>query len=371
MGFKTLIVDGSAIYRKILSDTIANFQEIDSIGTAPNATIAIKKICHSLPDLVFLDTHLPDKTGITLLKELRNSYPDIMVVMVSEINSQSTVDTVSAFKYGAVDFIRKPDCSDTIRTIEQLKGDIRSVLDLIRLRKLPNSQNSAVTISKPLNQENSIIIKTDSIPSSYSICAIGVSTGGPEALNILIPNIPENFPIPVLVVQHMPPIFTKSLSDSLDKKSKLKVVEGTEGTEIKRGFVYIAPGGKHMVIKNQGGKNLIHLNDEPPENSCRPSVDVMFRSVAEIFGNSGVLAVVLTGMGNDGCKGIKALKRKKCFCITQSESTCVVYGMPRAVDEAGLSDKSVAIGQIAAELQNQVENKPLHTHPFRMTVKVK
>jgi two-component system chemotaxis response regulator CheB len=360
MSFRTIIVDDSAIYRKILSETVADFSEINLIGTASNADLALKKIGFSKPDLVFLDVHLPDMDGIAVLKEIRSKYPDTAVVMVSGISSKNTIDTITALEYGAVDFISKPDSPDMNRNIEQLKDDVRSILRLVTLRKLTKRKISGSVSSAPVIQEKPKIVKTELFPSSFSVCAIGVSTGGPEALNKLIPNLPENFAIPVLVVQHMPQLFTKSLSDSLDKKSKLRVIEGTDGTEIKKGFVYIAPGGKHMVVRNQDGKNIIGINDGPPENSCRPSVDVLFRSVADHYGDSGVLAVVLTGMGNDGCSGIRALKRKKCFCITQSEPTCVVYGMPRAVDEAGLSDKSVPIELIAAELQIQVLKQPHH-----------
>jgi len=163
--------------------------------------------------------------------------------------------------------------------------------------------------------------------------------------------LPANFPVPVLIVQHMPAYFTKSLAESLNKKSALTVIEAPENAEIRSGTVYIAPGGKHMIVRNVNGIRVIGYSDAPPENSCRPSADVLFRSVALHYGDTGVLSIILTGMGNDGCHGVRVLKKYKCYCITQSESSCVVYGMPRAVDEAGLSDQSLPLEQIPSRMQ--------------------
>jgi two-component system chemotaxis response regulator CheB len=189
------------------------------------------------------------------------------------------------------------------------------------------------------------------------VVAIGVSTGGPEALTKLIPQLPADLAVPVVLVQHMPPVFTKSLADSLAKKSPLRIVEASDGETIQRGSVYIAPGGRHMVVRRAEGAGnavVVGLNDGPPENSCRPAVDVLFRSVAAVYGDKGILTVILTGMGSDGCAGVRTCKRASCFCITQSEATCVVYGMPRAVDEAGLSDLSLPLDKISAEIVTRV-----------------
>jgi two-component system chemotaxis response regulator CheB len=189
--------------------------------------------------------------------------------------------------------------------------------------------------------------------------AIGVSTGGPNALVQLIPLLPADFPVPVLLVQHMPPMFTASLAEHLDQRSQVRVREATHGEPVLPGQVLIAPGGRHMVVRRlsdaaSGETRLIAgLNDAPPENSCRPSVDVLFRSLAaHLEGN--ILAVVMTGMGNDGLEGVRALKRRGCACLTQSEASCVVYGMPLAVDEAGLSDEQVALERLAARIVHWV-----------------
>ena len=189
---------------------------------------------------------------------------------------------------------------------------------------------------------------------------IGVSTGGPNALAELIPRLPADFPVPILLVQHMPPLFTASLAETLDQKSKVTVREARDGETVAPGCVYIAPGGKHMVVRrlpdNKGGGSvvIIGLNENPLENSCQPSVDVLFRSLAAQY-EGNMLAVVMTGMGNDGCDGVRAMKRRGCLCLTQSEASCIVYGMPLSVDEANLSDEQVPLDRLADRITYLVQ----------------
>jgi two-component system chemotaxis response regulator CheB len=356
MSIKTIVVDDTVTYRKIISDILTSLPEIELIGTAPTGSIALKKLAQTPADLVFLDVHMPEMNGVETLKKIRNQFPSVIVVMMSGISSRNTGDTIEALQNGAIDFIRKPDGIDHDRNVTQLKSDISAVIRFFELKKntgfIPNrkvDRPPVVTLPIP---EAALQNIRNFPPPSFSICVIGVSTGGPEALSKLIPQIPENFPLPILVVQHMPPFFTNSLAESLKKKSKINVIEAPDNVEIKPGTVYIAPGGKHMVVRNNSGCMVLGHNDGPPENSCRPSVDVLFRSVASNYGDQGVLALILTGMGNDGCSGVRTLKRKKSFCITQSESSCVVYGMPRAVDEAGLSDLSLPLEKIPSEMIN-------------------
>lgn len=363
MAFRTLIVDDTVIWRKILSDSLSSFPEIEVIGTASNGEIGLRKISNQKPDLVFLDVHMPEMNGIELLKRLNESFPDISVIMMSTDASSSTKATIEALQLGAIDFICKPSDSDLQKNIEHLKNDIKAILRLLEVRHFTSKKinvsiqsKSVVTCKTNEQTPKTLAIVNKEKIKNFAICVIGVSTGGPDALNKLIPAIPGTFPLPILLVQHMPPLFTKSLAESLNKKSQLSVKEGVENDDIVPGTVYIAPGGKHMILRMLQGKPVIGLNDEPPENSCRPSVDVLFRSVAAHYNNFGVLAVILTGMGSDGLNGVRSLKRNKCFCITQSESTCVVYGMPRAVDEANLSDLSSPIDSIALEMSSLTRN---------------
>jgi two-component system chemotaxis response regulator CheB len=359
MAFRTLIVDDTVIWRKILSECITSFPEFNLLGTAANGEIALKKVSQFKPDLVFSDVHMPGMDGIEFLKKLKNNHPEISVIMVSTDISSSTRATVEALQSGAIDFICKPAESDYQQNIKQLQTSIRSVLRLLEVRyytrKIPplQTKSSSEIQMQPRKPVSAILSE---MPRNFNVCVIGVSTGGPDALNKIIPQFPKSFPIPILLVQHMPPHFTRSLAESLDKKSLLTVKEAQENDPIVPGTIYIAQGGKHMVLKIDHGKAVIGINDGPAENSCKPSVDVLFRSVAEHWGDSGVLAVVLTGMGCDGLNGVRALKQKKCFCITQSESSCVVYGMPKSVDEAKLSDRSVHLDSMASEIITLTRN---------------
>ncbi|MBN1981777.1 MAG: chemotaxis response regulator protein-glutamate methylesterase [Chitinivibrionales bacterium] len=353
MTISVLIIDDSVLYRKICSEVVAGFSEVSSTITAPNADIALKKIEQYKPDLVFCDVYMPQKDGVETLIEIRQRFPTVIVVMMSSISTRSADITIKALQLGALDFIRKPNFKSISENISQLKSDVQSVLRLVQIRRntlIVHSQSTVTVPKSPKPAAPSRPISNIVVPKLFSIVVIGVSTGGPEALNKLIPALPATLPVPVLIVQHMPPQFTKSLADSLDKKSAIRVVESTDEQPISAGYIYLAPGGRHMTVRQLQQSVVIGLNDGPAENSCRPSVDVLFRSVANVFSDKGILAVILTGMGNDGVNGLRTLKRRGCYCITQSEQSCVVYGMPRAVDEAGMADISLPIEEIAHEI---------------------
>lgn len=357
---KALIVDDTVVFRKILSEAMSTFPGVEVIGTAPGGALALKKLAQTPADLVLLDVHMEGMDGIETLEHLRRDFPDTAVVMVSGINTRSTESTIRALEMGALDFIRKPDGSDYQQNIAALRQDLLNVVRGLETRRLTRTVKSAAPAAQTKIVQTPIPKQAASPslrptgprrqPEAVAVVAIGVSTGGPEALTRLIPRLPRDLGVPVVLVQHMPPVFTKSLAESLAKKSALKVVEADDNQEIKAGTVYIAPGGRHMTIKESEGCVRAVMNTDPPENSCRPSVDVLFRSVAAVYGGKGVLSVILTGMGSDGMEGVKKLKAGKCFSLTQSESSCVVYGMPRAVDEAFLSDESVDIEKMAGRI---------------------
>jgi two-component system, chemotaxis family, protein-glutamate methylesterase/glutaminase len=353
----TLIVDDTVTYRKILSDAVAGFPELEIAGTAPSGSIALKKMAQNPVQLVFLDVFMPDLDGIQTLERIRSEFPSVSVVMISGISTKSAESTIRALEMGAVDFIRKPDGPNAEENFSQLKNDIRAVLRLVQLKLAARGTAGILSpaMPKPGTMAPEPPRTSAAIPASFGIIAIGVSTGGPEALNKIIPQLPGDLGVPIVLVQHMPPVFTKSLADSLAKKSKLRVVEAEDGVRLEPNVAYIAPGGRHMVVRKADGTLEIGLNDEPAENSCRPSVDVLFRSVASVCGDKGILACILTGMGSDGLNGVRAMKRKGCYCLSQSAGTCVVYGMPRAIDEAGLSDKSVPVEEIAGEITRLIK----------------
>ncbi len=350
MAVKALIVDDTVTYRKILSDILSAMPDIEIIGTAPNGVIALRKIALQPVDIVLLDLFMPEMDGIETLKHIRKDHPKTKVVMVSSGNPSDVKDTVSALELGAVDFIRKPSQTDPQANLIFLKNEISRVLHIFPLRN--DKKILPVTVSQPVKPAPPFLKTLP--PVHVDVLAVGISTGGPEALHKFIPFLPESLSVPVLLVQHMPPVFTNSLAESLARKSKVKVVEAKEGEPVVKGTVYIAPGGRHMTVMTKDLKNVIALNDGPPENSCRPSVDVLFRSVASVYKQGSVLSLIMTGMGSDGLNGVRALKRKNCFSITQSESTCVVYGMPRAVDEAGLSDLSVPLPELAEQVSKLI-----------------
>jgi two-component system, chemotaxis family, protein-glutamate methylesterase/glutaminase len=362
MPLRILVVDDTVTYRKIFSDVLKEMPDIECVGTAPSGSIALKKMAHEVIHLVFLDVYMPEMNGVETLKLIKKEFPDIAVVMMSAVSTQNADSTIEALSIGALDFIRKPDGTDVAANITQLKRDIHAVLQHVRQKQL---LSKAVTLLAKPGPKSSVPADIKAlqpriiyapVPKTFGVCVIGVSTGGPEALSKLVPAFSGPLSVPIFCIQHMPPLFTKSLADSLAKKSKLTVVEATDNEPVLPGVMYIAPGGRHMVVRKKDTQVVIGLNDEPLENSCRPSVDVLFRSIAAIYGDIGILAVVLTGMGNDGCNGVRSLKRKGCYCITQSKQSCVVYGMPRAVDEAGLSDKSLPLESIPVEIETLLKS---------------
>ncbi len=354
MNINTLIIDDTVTYRKIASEVAASFSDVTVVGTASSGRLALKKMEQRPVDLVFCDVHMPEMDGVETLSQIKKRFPQTQVVMMSGISSRSAEITIRALEMGAIDFVKKPTDSSVQQNIIHLTKDFATVLRLVKIRlstrgiakEAPRPKPEPEATPKPKKAKITV-----STPRVFGICAIGVSTGGPEALNKLIPELPRNLAVPIVLVQHMPAHFTQSLAERLNQKSTLAVREARDGDPLKPGTVYVAPGGRHMIVRNSESLPVIGINDQPPENSCRPSVDVLFRSVANVFGDLGILTIMLTGMGNDGVKGVRSMKRKGCFCITQSEASCVVYGMPRAVDEAGLSDVSLPLEQIVKEVK--------------------
>ena len=365
---KILIVDDTIVYRRILGEVLEGFPEVEVVGSAPHGRLALAKMEQTPADLVLLDLEMPEMDGLETLLELRKRYPETSVVMISGSNLRSASITVRALGLGALDFLQKPEGRDPEASRAELRDHLRPLLRHLQTRinmqqGRGGRQEAAVPsfIAAPAPRPSEPVQRVQRLaplPSRFDVVGIGISTGGPNALGEVIPHLPADLAVPVLLVQHMPPLFTASLAEQLAQRSAVKVREARDGEPILPGTVYIAPGGKHMVVRRRGDVDggslpIVGLNDNPPENSCRPSVDVLFRSLAAQY-DGNMLAVIMTGMGNDGCEGVRAMKRRGCHCLTQSESTCVVYGMPLAVDEAGLSDEQVPLGQMAHRIQSLV-----------------
>jgi two-component system, chemotaxis family, protein-glutamate methylesterase/glutaminase len=365
-----LVVDDSVVYRKILKEVISVISGATLIGTAANGRIGLEKLRNLNPDLVLLDVEMPEKDGLETLKEIRENRPDIGVVMVSGAGRHAADVTVAALEMGALDFITKP-AGDSAAVNQQSLVDrlspiimnfaTKRALTKVRMHHeaIAGKQRSlpaAAPLSEPAFSREPpppVSREPDARPvlsNRVEVVTIGVSTGGPNALGMVIPRLPENLGVPVLVVQHMPPVFTASLAGSLNRKSRLPVMEAREGDLIEANHVYIAPGGFHMVIRRkEDSRPVVGLNENPPENSCRPAVDVLFRSVATIYGGN-VLAVIMTGMGQDGLNGVRMLKQRGAYCLIQDEATSTIFGMPLAVMRAGLADETLPLQQLAGRI---------------------
>jgi len=355
---RVLIVDDTVVYRRILSDVVEAMDGVSLAGTAPHGRLALAKLEQSPVDLVLLDVEMPEMNGLETLQEIRRRYPTTSVVMISGANLSSAETTMRCLEMGALDFLRKPEGADAEASRSELRDKlrplVRHVQTRINLHQGTADRPAAPPPRAPAAPPPPAAVPTPRpgrmapAPGRIEVVGIGVSTGGPNALAEVIPRLPADLPVPILLVQHMPPVFTASLAEHLDHKSGLSVREARDGEPVLPGRVYIAPGGRHMVLRRlpDGEHPIIGLNENPPENSCRPSVDVLFRSLAAQYDGS-MLAVVMTGMGNDGCEGVRAMKRRGCLCLTQSEASCIVYGMPLSVDEAGLSDEQVPLDRLA------------------------
>ena len=344
---RVLIVDDTALYRKIVRDVLSDFNEVEVVGTAPNGKIALSKIDMLHPDMITLDQEMPEMDGIDTLRQIKALGKKISVIMVSAYTTKGARITLQALELGAFDFIAKPDSSNMQDNIESLKSQFKPKFDAFlnrleikqALRQPEIKRTEALETTKTAS--NNIDTPSDSLglKGKPKIVAIGVSTGGPKALADVIPKIPANLGVPVVVVQHMPPVFTKALAESLDKKSPLRIKEGTDGQLLEANSVYIAPGGKQMKV--DAGKNvgqfILKITDDPPENHCKPSVDYLFRAVAGLFPGKAV-GVIMTGMGRDGTIGLRLMKRQGAKIIAQDKDTCVVYGMPMEAVKAGVVD---------------------------------
>ena len=345
-----LVVDDSVVYRRVLSSILKEIDGVEVLGSAPNGKIALDKIERLKPDLVTLDIDMPVMDGIETLKHISKEFPEIPVVMVSAHNRHSADQTVEALGLGSLDFIVKPNEPDFASSKKLLKEQLSNIIDIVKR----GSGSSALQLKQRTRAilrptpESANVVKAP-LPKVVKMVLIGSSTGGPKALEELIPKLPKNFFTPILLAQHMPPLFTQSLAKNLNEMSHLEVCEAKDGQSILPGNVYIAPGGQHMTVaRGEENDTVIRLDESPPVNSCRPSVDILFESVSRIYQSNKILSVIMTGMGVDGVNGVRALNEQGGgYCLTQSEQSCVVYGMPRSIVEAGLGSEAVDLKDLA------------------------
>ncbi len=340
---RVLIVDDSAVVRRMLSYLLASDSELVVAGTAGNGIQALARIPDLKPDVVTLDIEMPEMDGLETLVEIRKLYPKLPVIMVSALTEHGATATLDALAQGANDYVTKPSPGEPKglsqeRVREELIRKIKCLCGVSAPQPRP-SPIPAVAIDRP--------------QARIDLVAIGTSTGGPNALAELIPQFPADFPVAIVIVQHMPPLFTRRLAERLNASGPLRVQEGKEGERLLPGQVWIAPGDHHMTVTRIGTGFVLGLNRDPQENSCRSAVDVLFRSAARSYG-ANVLGVVLTGMGSDGTRGSAAIREAGGAVIVQDEASSVVWGMPGSVVAASLADRICPLGGIVPEIMRRV-----------------
>jgi len=356
MPIRVLVVDDSAFMRKAISMLLEEDSEIEVIGTARDGLEAIEKAKELKPDVMTLDVEMPRMDGITALKQIMSENP-LPVLMLSSMTVEGAQATMDALSAGAVDFIPK-QISYVSMDISKVKQDLIS-----KIKAIARRHPKLITRPAPAR----ILKSKRPAPISSSnaqIVLIGISTGGPFSLQKVIPLLSEEFPLPIAIVQHMPPLFTKSLAERLDSLSLIEVCEAKDGMELTQGKAFIAPGGLHVRFRREGAKVFIVTSRSPEDTLHHPSVDVMFSSAYDIFGGK-ILAAVMTGMGKDGLEGAKLIKSAGGKILAQSEDTCVVYGMPKAIVDANLADAVVALDDMASTISSAVSPVSESKRPVR------
>jgi two-component system chemotaxis response regulator CheB len=399
-----LVVDDTVVYRRILQNVVSELPNAKVVGVAANGRIALERLDQLEVDVILLDVEMPEMDGLETLEVVRQRWPGIGVILLSGANKRAADLTMRALELGALDFVPKVDTGDASRNHSRLVGQLGSILRSFAIRRqlryglasvppagtgptlgvqpsrvvprgvetgdrvesaselLQDTQTKTLAARANRTRSSSSLAsiqlapKAPSVPfpsvrpasGEVEVLLVGCSTGGPQALAKIVPNLPLSLGLPVLIVQHMPPVFTASMAESLNRTSALRVLEATDGQLVQPNVVLIAPGGRHMIVRVDRVKNerRIAITDDPPVNSCRPSVDVLFRSAAEAYGGN-TLSVVLTGMGEDGLEGVRALRAVGGRTLSQSEESCVVFGMPRAIEAAGFADEVVSLEQMA------------------------
>ena len=345
---RLLIVDDSPFMRRAISSLVEGESDIKVVGTAKDGQDAIRQIQDLKPDIATMDIEMPVMDGLTALKIIMEKFP-IPIIMLSSLTEEGAKETLDALDLGAADYIPK-NLSNVSLNILKIKDDLISKIRAITAKKYffkphSNEQTSGVFKAAPF-KENGTAVKNNKI----DIVAIGSSTGGPKALQDVIPKLPQNFPVPIIIVQHMPKAFTGSFAERLSSISHIKVIEAAGGEIIKPGTAYLSPGDKHLsIVKENRAGFAISLSNEPEDLINRPSVSVMMESVAKGYPGKA-LGVILTGMGSDGLMGMKKIKETGGKTIAQDEATCVVYGMPKAVVDADLADMVLPIYKIGDEI---------------------
>ncbi len=358
---RVLLADDSATVRRLLTETLSNEPDLVVCHAARDGREAVTQFSLVQPDVVVLDVEMPVMDGIEAVIAIRRIDPKVPIIMFSSLTTKGGEATLDALTHGATDFVNKPARS----------GHLHDAIHHIRTNLIPmvkhwgkwsqeqRSRGVHAAASLTLTRQPTASLCREPLSASrrpagnkraaLEIIAIGVSTGGPNALAEILKAIPKQFPIPIVIVQHMPPLFIGLLAERLNQICPLTVSEAVDGTPIQPGHVWVAPGDQHLVVEKQGRNARLRLDHGPAVNSCRPAVDVLFRTVADVYRDSS-LAVVLTGMGQDGLEGCRHIRQRGGKVVVQDQATSVIWGMPRTVAEAGLADQVLPLNSMAEEL---------------------
>jgi two-component system chemotaxis response regulator CheB len=367
---RVLIVDDSAVMRSLLRSVIHSGAGLEVAGTAADGASALNAIALERPDLVLLDVEMPLMDGLVTLRRLRAQGHRMPVIMCSSLTQRGAGVTIEALASGASDYVAKP-CGQAGRE-QAIRALAQELIPKIRALTASPVQPRRPIVSPAVPCLASLVQRSSAQPlpsTPPSVVAIGVSTGGPAALDVILPALPAQFPLPVLVVQHMPEVFTRLFAERLARRCRLRVQEAFEGAPVSSGTIYIARGNWHMEVLAAacpGAPPTLHLNQGPPENHCRPAVDTLFRSVAAVYGPA-VLAVVLTGMGSDGLAACRILGSLGAVILAQDQATSTVWGMPGAVIQAGLAHKALPLAAVAPEIL-RIAGRPPVAAPGSLTL---
>lgn len=339
---RVMVVDDSVVVRKIVTDVLSADPDIEVVGTAVNGRIAVGKLEQLKPDLVTMDIEMPEMNGIEAVRAIRATRSRVPIIMFSTLTERGASATMDALSAGASDYVTKPA---NVGSVGQSMESVREQLipKIKALTGRPVTMGPARTAAAPPPPPPA---RPRTGPGKKpAVLVIGSSTGGPEALAKVLPQLPASLPVPVLLVQHMPPVFTRQFAQRLDRLSPLRVVEASDGTPLLPGTVHLAPGDHHLVVRGGARGLQTGLNQGPPENFCRPAVDPLFRSAVTAF-DGAVLAVVLTGMGSDGRNGAGEIRAAGGTVLVQDQGTSVVWGMPGAISQAGYADEVLPLDRI-------------------------
>lgn len=360
---RVLVVDDSVVVRRLVSDVLSADPGIEVVATASNGRLALARVAQLAPDLITLDIEMPEMDGITALRELRAAGNRVPVIMFSTLTERGAAATFDALEAGADDYVTKPaNVGSITESLEQVR---QSLVPKIRAL-VPRRSTTAVAAAAPgaaagssagpraaAGSHGLVLAPRRQRQSPYRLLAIGCSTGGPDALATVLRALPADLPVPVVVVQHMPPVFTRQFAMRLDRTLPFAVREAEGGEALVPGTVFIAPGDHHLTVQALGGRAVTMIDQSPPESFCRPAVDVLFRSAAKAYG-ADVLAAVLTGMGSDGRRGSQDLVAAGGSVLVQDEASSVVWGMPGAVAQAGAAEEVVPLEELAGALTRRL-----------------